>query len=225
MTGGTRDAVDFRMDYTSAACDTFEEVFTVTSSLKDAGFDPDLFAFDNPRSSGGRLAAPALHHGAGSHATFTPTAAAPTNTPASTNTPPPATNTPVPPTSTPSGPTNTPAATNTAGATNTPGSGGGDTYALNGECNPWAGGSCATPTSLCSRRVFLIPIIDEFGNGSSDDVVIQGFALVFLEGYEGSCTGSSCDVNVRFVKADINIGAFAGDYDPDAFNHFVKLIE
>jgi len=73
--------------------------------------------------------------------------------------------------------------------------------------------------------VFLIPIISSFGNGTSDPIEIRGFALVFLEGYEGSCTGSSCDVKVRFVKADITTGAFAGGYDPDAYNHFVRLTE
>jgi hypothetical protein len=73
--------------------------------------------------------------------------------------------------------------------------------------------------------VFLIPIVDGFGNGSSDPVEIQGFALVYLEGYDGGCSGSSCDIRARFVKADVNLGAFAGDYNPDAYNHFVKLIE
>jgi putative Flp pilus-assembly TadE/G-like protein len=227
MTGGTRDAVDFRMDNTGAECDTFDEVFTSIGSYSGSSIDPELFAFDNVGAgSGGRLAAPGSHHGAGSHPTYTPTLGPPTNTPTKTNTPAP-TNTPVP-TSTPSAATNTPAPTNTPGspaATNTPGSGSGDTYALNGECNPWSGGACETATSLCSRRVFLIPIISSFGNGASDPVEIRGFALVYLEGYDGTCTGESCDVKVRFVKADVTMGGFAGDYDPDALNHFVKLIE
>jgi hypothetical protein len=30
---------------------------------------------------------------------------------------------------------------------------------------------------------------------------------------------------VRFVKADVTTDAFAGAYDPDAYNHFVKLTE
>jgi hypothetical protein len=79
---------------------------------------------------------------------------------------------------------------------------------------------------MCSRRVFLIPIIDQFGNGSSDPLEIRGFALVYLEGYDGSCTGNSCDVRARFVRAEVTAAGFtAGDYDEDAFNHFVKLIE
>jgi hypothetical protein len=225
MTGGTKDAVDFRMDYTSEGCDTFDEVFTPVSAYRDL-IDPDLFTFSEAGfSSGGRLAAPAQHHGAGGHATYTPTPSAPTNTPTLTETPAP-TSTPSP-ADTPGGPTSTPEPTDTPGVapSSTPGSGSDQTYTLNGECNPWSGGACATTTSLCSRRVFLIPIIDQFGSGSSDDVEVQGFALVFLEGYEGTCTGNSCDVRVRFVKADVTTDAFAGAYDPDAYNHFVKLTE
>ena len=133
MTGPTRNAVDFRMQYTNSACDTFSEVFS---------------------SVGGR-------------------------------------------------------------------------YVINPACNPWSGGACppAPSTALCSRRVFLIPVIDGFGNGSSTPVTIQRFALVFLEGYTGSCTGNSCDVRARFVDADITTNAFAGGYDPNASVHFVKLVE
>lgn len=98
-------------------------------------------------------------------------------------------------------------------------------FSLDPNCNPWAGGACATNSSVCSRRIFLIPIVDGFGNGSSDPVTIIGFALVFLEGYDGSCSGSSCDIRARFVKADLTIGSFAGAYDPDAFNSFVRLTE
>jgi hypothetical protein len=211
MTGPTRDAVDFRVANTDSACDTFDEAFSLDNAFRDAGVDPNLFSFDgNGASTGGRLGVPN---------TDTPTKT-PTNTP--TKTP------------TPSGPTNTPTKTNTPGptstpvpptATHTPISGPGDTYRLNGACNPWAAGSCATNTSVCSRRVFLIPIVDSFGNGSSDPVTIKGFALVFLEGYSGSCAGSSCDIQARFVKADITTGAFAGTYDPNGYNHFVKLVE
>jgi hypothetical protein len=78
---------------------------------------------------------------------------------------------------------------------------------------------------LCSRRVFLIPIVDGFGNGSSDPVTIVGFALVFLEGYQGSCTGNSCDIEARFVRADVTTGGFTGPYDPDSAVHIVKLTE
>jgi hypothetical protein len=233
MTGPTKDAVDFRESYTSAACDTFDEAFDAATVLLDQIADYNAQVAD-AQSSGGRLSAPPPHHGGGSHPTFTPTATAsrtntpiPTNTPLPTNTSAPtstpaATDTPAA-TNTPGGPTNTPAPTNTPGATSTPGST--QEFKLNPNCNPWSGGSCATITSICSRRVFLIPIVTAFGNGSSDPVTIVGFALVFLEGYDGSCSGNSCDIRARFVKADVTTNSFAGDYDPNAYNHFVKLTE
>jgi Flp pilus assembly protein TadG len=91
-------------------------------------------------------------------------------------------------------------------------------------CNPWTSGpgACTSTTSMCSRRVILIPVVDSFGNGQSI-TTIQRFALLFLEGYTGTCTGNSCDIQGRFVKADITTNALAGSYDPTALIHFVKL--
>jgi hypothetical protein len=100
-----------------------------------------------------------------------------------------------------------------------------DEYGMNPDCNPWTAGACATTTSTCSRRIFLIPVVDSFGNGSSDPLNISGFALVFLEGYDPPCSGNTCDIRVRFVNAQFTSGFFAGDYDPNASTHFVKLIE
>jgi hypothetical protein len=207
------------MNNTDAGCDTFDETFTaLTVSAAIDNLDRYVYA-------GGGGGAP-MHHGQGSHPTFTPTR---TNTPASTNTPAP-TSTPLPPTATftPGGPTNTPTNTPSVPNTPTPGSGGGGSnYALNPDCNPWSGGACppAPSSAPCSRRVFLIPIVDGFGNGSSDPVTILGFALVYLEGYDGSCTGNSCDVRARFVRADVTTNGLTGNYDPDAAVHVVKLIE
>lgn len=101
------------------------------------------------------------------------------------------------------------------------------TYHLAPGCNPWTSGAgyCAAATSLCSRRVAVIPVINGFGNGSSTDVTIQRFALVFLEGYTGSCQGNSCDIQARFVQADVTADALAGTYDPTALVHFEKLVE
>jgi hypothetical protein len=100
---------------------------------------------------------------------------------------------------------------------------------LNPDCNPWLGpGECpAAPSSaLCSRRVIIIPVINSFGNGSSDPVTILRFALLFLEGYEGGkCSGNSCEIKARFVNAELTTGALAGSFDPDAPVHFTKLIE
>jgi hypothetical protein len=227
MTGPTRDAVDFRMDNTTSACDTFDEAFDEVTALHDALEEAsqryvlaDASQWPYPAAAG-RITKKDT-------ATPVPTHTA---TPAPTQTPLPSiTNTP--------GPTNTPAATNTSGpsptatstgiptSTFTPSTGSGPQYAMSPNCNPWIGGACppAPSSASCSRRIFLIPVIDALGNGTSP-VTILGFALVYLEGYDGSCTGNSCDVRARFVKADVTTNAFAATYDPDSLVHFVKLVE
>ncbi|HEY8172820.1 MAG TPA: pilus assembly protein TadG-related protein [Dehalococcoidia bacterium] len=230
MTGPTRDAVDFRKQYTSTSCDTFNEVFSpVTASIAGHG---DAYAAAQIALIGRTLQRPAG-----------PPAKQPTDTPTTapthTNTPlPTSTSTPVP-TLTPAAtntagpspttqPTNTPGATNTAGPSPTaaPASG---RYAIDPNCNPWAGpGACPTgaSTTVCSRRVIIIPVIDQFGNGSSDPVTIQRFALLFLEGYQGGkCTGSNCEIEARFVNANLSTGAIAGDFDASAPIQFAKLTE
>lgn len=209
MKGATRDAVNFRVNNTSAACDTFDEVFTPITSKNGAGEDVLVSASGfGPR-----------HHGGGSHPTFTPTPSPTrTNTPTATSTPAPGgpTNTP-----TPGGATPTP-----GGATATPGAVTHDEYALNPACNPWGAGACppAPSSAPCSRRVFLIPIIDGF-SGGQNPVVIKGFAVMFLEGHNGCPTGNDCEVQARFVKAQLTTGAVGGQYDEDALLQFVKLIE
>jgi hypothetical protein len=99
---------------------------------------------------------------------------------------------------------------------------------INPDCNPWADGAgrCDSPTELCSRRVIIIPVVDEFGSGASDPATIQRFALLFLEGYDaGKCQGNACEIKGRFVKTDINTRALAGLFDEDALIHFTKLSE
>jgi hypothetical protein len=99
---------------------------------------------------------------------------------------------------------------------------------INPDCNPWTDGlgKCDSPIDMCSRRVIIIPVVDQFGNGASDPATIQRFALMFLEGYDnGKCQGNSCEIKGRFVKADINARALAGTYDEDALIHFTKLTE
>lgn len=102
-------------------------------------------------------------------------------------------------------------------------------YHLEANCNPWTDGpgECTSNAVgfLCSRRVIVIPVVDEFGNGASDPLTIQRFALMYLEGYEGTCTGNDCEIRGRFVQADLNARAFAGAFDPEASIHFVKLVE
>jgi len=101
-------------------------------------------------------------------------------------------------------------------------------YHLAAACNPWIDGpgKCQTQTSLCSRRVVLIPVVDGFGSGASDPATILRFALVYLEGYDsGKCQGNNCDINAHFVNADVDTSAIAGAYDAQAMVHFVRLSE
>jgi hypothetical protein len=93
-------------------------------------------------------------------------------------------------------------------------------YYLDPQCNPYIdGGSGGT-------RVIVIPIVDSFGSGASDPATITGFALVYLEGYEdGKCSGNSCEIQGRFVRADLSANALAGLYDPDALVQFSRLTE
>lgn len=101
-------------------------------------------------------------------------------------------------------------------------------YNLAAACNPWIDGpgKCLTPTSICSRRVIIIPVVDGFGTGASGPTTILRFALVFLEGYQaGKCQGNNCDIDGRFVKADVSMNSLAGSYDPSALIHFAKLSE
>ena len=94
-----------------------------------------------------------------------------------------------------------------------------DGYTLNVHCNPWADGSD-------SLRVIIIPVVDSFGNGSSDELEIQGFALMFLEGYDNAmCKGSECEVKGRFIKSHVTVSGLAGTYDEDAAMQTVKLSE
>jgi hypothetical protein len=128
MTGATRDAVDYRMENATAACDTFEETF------------------DGPDATG--------------------------------------------------------------------------KYFLDPQCNPWIdGGEGGT-------RVIIIPIVDKLGLGASGTSTITGFALLYLEGYNpGACIGSSCEIQGRFVRADISANALAGTYNETALIQFTRLDE
>jgi hypothetical protein len=93
-------------------------------------------------------------------------------------------------------------------------------YFLDPQCNPWISGGTG------GTRVIIIPIVDTFGNGTSDPATITGFALVYLEGYEdGKCTGNTCEIKGRFVRADLSAKALAGQYDPDALVQFSRLSE
>jgi hypothetical protein len=77
---------------------------------------------------------------------------------------------------------------------------GGGAYDLNAACDPGGAGACASTSSVCSRRIFIVPIVGSFPSGAGT-VTIQAFATFWLEGYSGPCTGSACDVSGRFVNA------------------------
>jgi hypothetical protein len=66
MTGPTEEIVDFRKANTAPACDTFEKAFSPVSAYHNSGVDGALYTFGRADAGGGgRLAAPASHHGAG----------------------------------------------------------------------------------------------------------------------------------------------------------------
>ena len=92
-------------------------------------------------------------------------------------------------------------------------------YTLNKECNPWLSGSYK------SLRVVIVPTIASLCNGSCN-VTITGFSLFWLEGFAGGgCKGNDCEVQGRFVNADMTIDALTGIYDANSSVHFTKLSE
>jgi len=85
-------------------------------------------------------------------------------------------------------------------------------------CNPWSGEGAG------SRRVVLVPVVDDPAGGGSGQVIPRGFALLFLEGLD-SCTGSSCQVQARFVVAAGDIRAVLGPYAPGTDLRVTGLVE
>jgi hypothetical protein len=94
-----------------------------------------------------------------------------------------------------------------------------DTHHINAACNPFGPGG-----NQESKRIVVVPVIDSLCNGRCEVTIIE-FALFFLEGYEGNCTGNSCEIVGRFMKSNTNYGALTGVYDPDSLQHFVRLTE
>lgn len=92
-------------------------------------------------------------------------------------------------------------------------------YRIKQGCNPFLPGSPA------SKRVLVIPVIDELCNGSCS-VTIVTFALFFLERIgDNGCTGNDCEVVGRFVKVNQNVGLLAGTFNEDSYNKFVRLVD
>lgn len=93
-------------------------------------------------------------------------------------------------------------------------------YRLDPDCNPWLDGGSG------SLRVIIIPVVEAFGNGSSDPLKVESFALMYLEGYEaGACTGNSCEINGRFITNAITVPGLVGEYDNDSSLVFWRLSE
>jgi hypothetical protein len=90
---------------------------------------------------------------------------------------------------------------------------------LRNECNPWLEGS------YDSHRVILIPVVEALCNGSCN-LTVTSFAMFWLEGYpSGTCTGNDCEIQGRFIDADVTVNALAGAYDASASVQFARLSE
>jgi hypothetical protein len=51
-----------------------------------------------------------------------------------------------------------------------------------------------------------VPIVDGLWDGGGSNVItVKRFAIVFLDGYSGNCTGNSCDIKARFIKATVSL--------------------
>ena len=93
------------------------------------------------------------------------------------------------------------------------------TTTLNPACNPFLSGGNTV------SRIIVIPVVANLCNGACDYTITE-FALFFLEGYtRGGCTGSSCNIQGRFINSNINYNAQVGVYNASTLSHFVKLTE
>jgi len=92
------------------------------------------------------------------------------------------------------------------------------TYNVDPSCHPFASDSLL---------LVLIPVIDDFPNGSQP-VTIKYFTAMFLNSMSpGKCTGISCEITGTFVKTvfDPTTDATFGVYDPVSGIEFVRLVE
>lgn len=81
-------------------------------------------------------------------------------------------------------------------------------YGITAGCNPFVDGGEG------SKRVVLIPVIDELCDGRCNVTVLR-FAVFWLEGFgPGGCSGgNSCEVLGKFVPVVVDIGGKFGDLD------------
>jgi hypothetical protein len=68
------------------------------------------------------------------------------------------------------------------------------------DCMPWSSTYAAEGT-----RILIVPVVEElWGSGGKSDVTIVDFAILYLEGYDGNCTGNSCDIKARFIRSMVS---------------------
>jgi hypothetical protein len=96
----------------------------------------------------------------------------------------------------------------------------GDSYYVDPDCNPFP----PDYNSEASKRVVIVPMIDDLCNGSCDVNIVR-FGLMFLDSY--SCSGGEghCEVVGRFVKAAITFSGLLAPLDPESSLRMVRLIE
>ncbi len=96
----------------------------------------------------------------------------------------------------------------------------GSSWRLKGQCNPWLG-------MEGSKRVVVVPLIDDEDLRGRTEVEVEGLALVFLEDF--SCQGGNeCQVRARLVRAMAALegpDTLLGPYNPQVGIRTVRLAE
>lgn len=88
-------------------------------------------------------------------------------------------------------------------------------------CKPWV------PGYTGATRIIIIPVVDGlWAKGGRHTVTIKSFAILFLVGYSGNCSGNTCDVQARFIKMTATLpNAVAGEVGPLTTITFVNLVQ
>ena len=88
-------------------------------------------------------------------------------------------------------------------------------------CNPFLSSYSGT-----TSQIIVIPIVHGlWSSGGKHDVTVKGFAIVFLTGYSGGCSGNSCDIQGYFMKSSLTIpGATKGTLTSSSTITAVSLI-
>jgi hypothetical protein len=92
---------------------------------------------------------------------------------------------------------------------------------LSPQCNPWRPGYSGV------SRLIVVPVVNGmWASGGSNSIIVKRFALVYLEGFDGQCTGNSCDIKARFIKSSIEPpGAQQMALTPEAETTVAKLVK